>query len=70
VVDIRVRADRGSDVATMLSMSRTVIEVEDGGACEGLQRAVTSPWFCVGPLARDHELPITRFHENILAAMA
>jgi choline monooxygenase len=70
VVDIRVRAEAGSDAAEMLAMSRTVIEREDGAACEGLQRAVTSPSFCVGPLARDHELPITRFHESVLAAMA
>jgi phenylpropionate dioxygenase-like ring-hydroxylating dioxygenase large terminal subunit len=67
VVDMRVRAEPGSDATAMLELSRTIIEREDGAACEGLQAAVQSPWFEVGPLARHHELPITRFHELVLA---
>jgi choline monooxygenase len=66
VVDMRVRAEPGSDPTAMLELSRTIIEGEDGSACEGLQAAVRSPWFEVGPLARAHELPITRFHEHVL----
>jgi Rieske 2Fe-2S family protein len=69
VVDIRVRAEAGSDASDMLEMSRKVIEFEDGSACEAMQAAVASPWFSVGPLARDHELPITRFHESVLEGM-
>ncbi len=50
-------------------MSKDVIEKEDGAACENMQAAVRSPWFSVGPLAGDHERPITLFHEQILGAM-
>jgi Rieske 2Fe-2S family protein len=70
VVDLRVRAVAGSDPSAMLEMSRTVIEREDGAACEAMQAAVRSPWFGVGPLACEHELPITRFHEQVLSRMA
>jgi len=70
IVDIRVRAETGADATAMMEMSRTVIEVEDGMACEALQSAVASPWFEVGPLAADHELPIARFQGSVLEAMA
>jgi hypothetical protein len=53
----------------MLQMSRQVIEREDGAACERMQAAVRSPWFSVGPLANDHERPITWFQDQVLAAM-
>jgi phenylpropionate dioxygenase-like ring-hydroxylating dioxygenase large terminal subunit len=69
VVDLRIRAERGGDPAAVLQTSRTVIEEEDAAACEALQQAVRSSSFSIGPLARHHELPITRFHESILAAM-
>jgi len=58
-----------SDVDAMLQLSRTIIEVEDGAACEALQAAVRSPAFAVGPMARDHERPIARFHQEILRTM-
>jgi hypothetical protein len=35
-----------------------------------VQDALRSPWFAVGPLARDHEAPITAFHRNLLDALA
>jgi phenylpropionate dioxygenase-like ring-hydroxylating dioxygenase large terminal subunit len=66
VVDMRVRAEPNSDAAAMLSLSKNIIEREDGDACEALQAAVRSPWFSVGPLAQRHELPITRFHRSVL----
>jgi phenylpropionate dioxygenase-like ring-hydroxylating dioxygenase large terminal subunit len=66
VVDMRVRAEPGSDATSMLDLSQGVIEREDGAACEALQAAVRSPWFSVGPLARRHELPITRFQHRVL----
>jgi len=69
LVDLRVRAERGSDPQAMLRLSRTIIEIEDGAACEALQATVRSPAFSVGPTARDHELPITRFHQQILRTM-
>jgi Rieske 2Fe-2S family protein len=69
MVDLRVRAEPGSDPAPMMELSRKIILGEDGTACERMQTAVRSPWFSVGPLARDHERPITLFHEQVLAAM-
>ena len=30
---------------------------------------MSSPWFEVGPLARDHEAPIAAFQRNVLAAL-
>jgi choline monooxygenase len=69
LIDLRVRAEPGSDPAAMLAMSKGVIQQEDGFACENMQAAVRSPWFSVGPLARDHERPITLFHEQVLGAM-
>jgi len=70
VVDMRVRAEPGSDPSAMVELSRRIIEREDGAACAAMQAAVRSPAFSVGPLAREHELPITRFQENVLAVMA
>jgi Rieske 2Fe-2S family protein len=69
VVDMRVRAEPGSDPSAVLARSREIIEREDGGACAAMQAAVRSPAFSVGPLARSHELPITRFHRSVLQWM-
>jgi Rieske 2Fe-2S family protein len=69
LVDLRIRAEPGSDATDMLQMSRQVIEREDGAACQRMQAAVRSPWFSVGPLANDHERPITWFQDQVLAAM-
>jgi phenylpropionate dioxygenase-like ring-hydroxylating dioxygenase large terminal subunit len=69
VVDLRIRAERDADATEVLRTSRMIIEDEDGAACEALQEAVRSPSFSVGPLARHHDLPITHFHQSVLAAM-
>jgi phenylpropionate dioxygenase-like ring-hydroxylating dioxygenase large terminal subunit len=69
LVDMRLRTEPGSDPAASMALSRRIIEGEDGAACEALQNAVRSPGFAVGPLARHHELPITRFHEGVLEVM-
>jgi Rieske 2Fe-2S family protein len=69
IVDMRVRAEPGSDATEMLELSRRIIEGEDGAACEAMQSAVRSPWFEVGPLAQHHELPITLFQQQILQAV-
>jgi Rieske 2Fe-2S family protein len=69
VVDMRVRTEPGSDPSAMLAMSRQIIEREDGGACAAMQAAVRSPAFSVGPLARRHELPISRFQRSVLQWM-
>ena len=70
LIDMRVRAEAGSDPTSMLQLSKDIIQREDGTACEALQAAVRSPWFRVGPLARHHELPITRFHRSVLGHLA
>jgi choline monooxygenase len=69
LIDMRIRAEPGSDAGDMLTMSRRVIEEEDGRACERMQAGVRSPWFSVGPLAREHEAPIEWFHDQVLTAM-
>ena len=66
VVDLRVRAEPDADSAALLGALESFIR-EDIEACEGVQAAVRSPAFAVGPLARDHERPITEFHEHVLA---
>ena len=70
-IDLRVRAEPGTDhdVDGFLAMVSTVLHAEDGAACEQIQAALRSPAFGVGPLASQHELPITRFHESVLARM-
>jgi Rieske 2Fe-2S family protein len=68
VIDLRIRAEEGADAAALLDALRSFI-LEDVTACEAIQAAVGSPAFEVGPLAVDHERPITDFHTNILDAM-
>jgi phenylpropionate dioxygenase-like ring-hydroxylating dioxygenase large terminal subunit len=72
VVDLRVRAEPGSrpDTSAVLAMFAQVLHDEDGAACEGVQAALRSPAFAVGPLAATHERPITLFHERLLETMA
>jgi Rieske 2Fe-2S family protein len=68
VIDLRVRAETHADPSAVLDAVRSFID-EDIGACERVQAAVASPVFAVGPLARDHERPITSFQAHVLAAM-
>ena len=68
-IELRVRAEPGADVAGLLAAARSFID-EDVSACERIQAAMSSPWFEVGPLARDHEAPIAAFQRNVLAALA
>ncbi|HEX3621232.1 MAG TPA: aromatic ring-hydroxylating dioxygenase subunit alpha [Acidimicrobiales bacterium] len=65
---LRVRAEPGADGDALLKAVGSFIE-EDIVACEAVQRAVRSPLFSVGPLARDHEAPIVAFHRNLLARL-
>ena len=69
VVDLRIRAEPTADPVAVRAAVESFI-AEDIGACERVQEAVDSPAFSVGPLARDHERPITSFQENVLAALA
>jgi phenylpropionate dioxygenase-like ring-hydroxylating dioxygenase large terminal subunit len=68
VIDIRIRAEDDADPARLLAAVRSFIE-EDISACEAVQAALRSPIFAVGPLAREHEAPITEFQTHVLAAM-
>ena len=67
-IELRVRAERGADADGLLAAARSFID-EDIAACERIQAALASPWFEVGPLARDHEAPIAAFQRNVLAAL-
>lgn len=67
-VELRVRAEPGADAAVLVAAVRSFID-EDIVACERIQAALASPWFAVGPLAREHEAPIADFHANLLAAL-
>ena len=66
-IEVRMRAEPGADGDALLEAAHSFID-EDILACERIQSALASPWFEVGPLARQHEAPITAFHENLLAA--
>ena len=68
MIDIRVRAEPDADATAALEAVQSFIQ-EDVEACQGVQSAVASPSFAIGPLARDHEQPITAFHRHVLAAV-
>lgn len=68
VLHLRVRAEAGTDPEVALATVRAFID-EDIRACEQVQLGMGSPLFAVGPLARDHELPVARFQASVLAAM-
>ena len=60
-IELRVRAERGADADGLLAAARSFIDEDIA--------ALASPWFEVGPLARDHEAPIAAFQRNVLAAL-
>ncbi len=67
-IDLRIRAETGADAAGLTAAAASFIE-EDIHACERVQAAVASPAFAVGPMARDHEHPITVFQAFVLAGL-
>jgi phenylpropionate dioxygenase-like ring-hydroxylating dioxygenase large terminal subunit len=67
-IEVRIRAEVGADGDRLVDAARSFID-EDVVACERIQRAVRSPAFSVGPLARRHEAPIARFHERLLEVL-
>jgi choline monooxygenase len=72
-LDMRVRVLPGTDPALVQAFadsSRQLFEHEDIKACELMQRAMGSPRFRVGPLARSHEEPIRIFQQNVLDYVA
>jgi Rieske 2Fe-2S family protein len=68
VIDLRIRSENGADADALVDALRSFI-TEDVTACEAVQAAVASPAFEVGPLAAEHERPITVFHTNVLDAL-
>lgn len=68
-IEIRMKAEPGADAEALLRSARGFVD-QDVLACERVQQALASPDFEVGPLARDHEAPITAFHEHLIAAVA
>jgi choline monooxygenase len=64
-IEIRVRAEEGADGDALVAAATSFI-AEDIHACERIQAALHSPWFAVGPLAREHESPITAFQLHLL----
>lgn len=67
-VELRVRAEPGAAPDELVSAARSFID-EDVRACEQVQRVMGSAEFAVGPLAREHEAPITAFHRHVLEAL-
>lgn len=67
-IDLRVRGEHDADPVPLVAQARSFID-EDIAACEGVQAGFASRRFRVGPLARAHEAPITRFHEHLLAVL-
>jgi choline monooxygenase len=65
VIDVRFRAPAGADIEMLIAAAKEFM-FEDIAACEGVQSAVRSSQFAVGPLAQNHERPITNFHERLL----
>lgn len=67
-LELRLRAEPDADADALLAVARSFID-EDITACERIQEGLGSPWFSVGPLAQDHEAPISAFHRRVLAAL-
>ena len=67
MLDIRVRAEPGGEIDDEgIAQLLRVLRDEDGFAVEQIQRVLHSPRFEVGPLAAEHEAPITAFQRDIL----
>ncbi|MCU0309506.1 MAG: aromatic ring-hydroxylating dioxygenase subunit alpha [Acidimicrobiales bacterium] len=67
-VDVRVRAEPGADLDAIQKGIEAFV-VEDIAACEGIQRAVRSSRYRVGPMAQEHERPITNFQRHLLEVL-
>jgi hypothetical protein len=65
VLDVRIRAEEGADAEMLVAAAKDFM-LEDIAACEAIQSVLGSSRFHVGPLARDHERPITIFQRNVL----
>jgi phenylpropionate dioxygenase-like ring-hydroxylating dioxygenase large terminal subunit len=68
LVDLRIRAPEHADAEGLLAGAKAFI-VEDIAACEGVQSTARSSRFAAGPMAHDHERPITYFHQHVLESL-
>jgi phenylpropionate dioxygenase-like ring-hydroxylating dioxygenase large terminal subunit len=64
VVDVRIRGESGADAEMLIAAAKSFM-LEDVAACEAIQSVVGSTRFRVGALAKQHEVPITNFHEHL-----
>ena len=69
-MSLRLRALPGQDPEEFLKAFHQVTQVEDADVAARVQVAVRSPAFSVGPLTRDFEESITRFHDAYLEAIS
>jgi Rieske 2Fe-2S family protein len=67
-IELRVRAEPDADPERLVAEAKAFI-LEDILACERVQAGITSPAFEVGPLAVEHERPITTFQQHVLDAL-
>ncbi|HEX3793925.1 MAG TPA: aromatic ring-hydroxylating dioxygenase subunit alpha [Acidimicrobiales bacterium] len=65
---LRVRACPGADGEALVGQVRSFLS-EDVEVCTRMQRAVASPAFSVGPLAKTHEAPMLAFHHHLRQVM-
>lgn len=63
-VTLRIRARPETDPGPLLAGVSAFL-TEDVEACERLQAGTASPAFDIGPLCRDHEAPVVRFHQEL-----
>ncbi len=68
VIDVRIRAEPSADTEMLVAAAKEFM-LEDVTACEGIQATIRSSRFRVGPLAQNHERPITLFHQQLLTAI-
>ncbi len=68
IIDLRIRAETSADTEALLAGAKSFI-LEDIAACEGVQSLTRSHAFRVGPMAVEHEQPITYFHQHVLEAL-
>jgi phenylpropionate dioxygenase-like ring-hydroxylating dioxygenase large terminal subunit len=67
-VELRVLAEPDGDGDALVEAACSFIE-EDLDACERIQLCARSRHFGIGPLALDHERPITTFHDHLLGLL-
>ncbi len=67
-IELRIRAEAGADPDALVAAARSFID-EDVNACEQVQRVMGSSAFAVGPLAVEHEAPITVFQRHLLTEL-